>query len=629
MKIKSGFHKLLNSRANQLKSKLSDVTNQGKNTIGHIAKEIESKTHVVESINNKKNKLSEDVVHFIKEHELDKKVNTLANNTDASLKSGISSFKESSAWKRTQSKFQNAEQVVSEKLSGIVNSEAIGDRAKSLGHKSINAYGVIRGAVKNYYAPESASELLTTTREELIYLNACILQISRGQSEKIAERFSKALISKAASVGAAGGLFALVSAFGAASTGTAIATLSGAAATNATLAWIGGIVGGGMAAGATITGGLSLLVGGLVYKTLSSDPRKIDDLTDKEKKIVESCGLIIAVIDDLFEQYSRSNHGIFLSKAETQGLLDGFLTPLSNMLNDEKAFILSQLDDKHHLLFQEHALNDFKGEVIDGFEYFIKYVADKQNPNHYVAPKRKYNPEPNQAPAFAIGGMMYALLNAYEIIETPDNNLAIEALRRMNKSWANLNDVELGNALSKYDHEALKGVANNAKGIYHELIYVRDFNLENGETHKAELFGATNHPGSDVRITNIETGDFRDVQLKALSDEYGIHHHYERYKDIELLATEEIASLVDDVESTGISNEEISEKMREVINELSENSCFDAAQNTAQMTVLISVIKSASDVLAGKATAAQAGISTIKNVTLSTSSTLLTAYLFS
>ena len=59
-----------------------------------------------------------------------------------------------------------------------------------------------------------------------------------------------------AGMAAGAGTMALVAAYGTASTGTAIASLSGAAATNASLAFLGGSVGGGMAAGTFVLGGI-------------------------------------------------------------------------------------------------------------------------------------------------------------------------------------------------------------------------------------------------------------------------------------------------------------------------------------------------------------------------------------
>ncbi len=64
-------------------------------------------------------------------------------------------------------------------------------------------------------------------------------------------------VNAAASAMAAGAATGLVGSFGTASTGTAIASLFGAAKSTATLYWIGGLVGGGVAAGGAI-----LLVGG-------------------------------------------------------------------------------------------------------------------------------------------------------------------------------------------------------------------------------------------------------------------------------------------------------------------------------------------------------------------------------
>src|SRR5690606_27031187 len=106
---------------------------------------------------------------------------------------------------------------------------------------------------------------------------------------------------------AVGGIFALVCAFGTAGTGTAIASLSGAAATSATLAWVGGLLGGSMATGAVLTGGLGIVVGLAAYKTLGSERRPFEQLSELEQRIVQSSWVLIAMIDD----FLKDETGIF------------------------------------------------------------------------------------------------------------------------------------------------------------------------------------------------------------------------------------------------------------------------------------------------------------------------------
>lgn len=87
---------------------------------------------------------------------------------------------------------------------------------------------------------------------------------------------------KVTGAAATAGIFGLVSTLGTAGTGTAIGTLSGAASTSATLAWIGGLFGGGMAAGAVVLPAVGIAVGAAaamaIRKKFFSRQRALADL---------------------------------------------------------------------------------------------------------------------------------------------------------------------------------------------------------------------------------------------------------------------------------------------------------------------------------------------------------------
>jgi len=141
-------------------------------------------------------------------------------------------------------------------------------------------YGATRETIKPYFAAEAPQELLVNTRKELSKVSACLMQISSSDSDKLASQFSNAVLAKVSGAVASGSLIALVATYGTAGTGTAIASLSGAAATNATLAWVGGLLGGGMATGVVLTGGIGLVAGLAAYKLLSSERRSFESLSE-------------------------------------------------------------------------------------------------------------------------------------------------------------------------------------------------------------------------------------------------------------------------------------------------------------------------------------------------------------
>jgi hypothetical protein len=590
------------------------------------------KPRISDAISSARETLKEQVDYLSRHFTFGKNTKRVLKEITQDLSEGKESLKAFSAWKRVLKALQTAQ-----KPSFIPVGTAITSIKRKVGRRAITGLGVVqaiedggwstaatiwrkvRKKIKFYFAPENAEELLKSTREELVYLNMCILQISKSEADKIATQFSIALASKLTGAGVTGGIFALVSAFGTAGTGTAIAGLSGVAATNATLAWIGGIVGGGVATGAVLTGGLTLLIGLGTYKYLGSESRRIEDLSIEEKRIIESTGLLISAIDE-----ELAKEKIELNRADAENLFSGFLVPLQTLLIENKEAILGSLDSKYQLLFKEHALVDFEGVVIDGFRYWIETMPEEERISFHGAKKTV-----NTTAGFVLGGVVYSLLKGDSIPPTLENDIALDALRRMKSDWEGMSTDELGDALQKYDVDQLKGVLSNAKGIYHELLFVDQFN-RNHTHQKAQVFEETNHAGADIQIVDMATGDvIKEAQLKALQDDYGITEHFDRYPDIEVIATSEVASLFDNVGSSGLSNQEISEQMSRLVNDLSDNPAVSEAIDVAVISGLISVGKEAVEVLLGRKEASGIGIETIRNVSVATGSALVASWIFS
>ena len=64
-----------------------------------------------------------------------------------------------------------------------------------------NAWGDFRQWMKQYPSPDTPEELLNQTREELLYVVACILQIPPRSAAKWVDRFGKTLTAKLAAAG--------------------------------------------------------------------------------------------------------------------------------------------------------------------------------------------------------------------------------------------------------------------------------------------------------------------------------------------------------------------------------------------------------------------------------------------
>ena len=161
---------------------------------------------------------------------------------------------------------------------------------------------------------------------------------------------------------------------------------------------------------------------------------------------------------------------------------------------------------------------------------------------------------------FSVG--VYQILNEISVHETLEMSLVAEAIRR---STRKLNDdasiEEIRDYLSGYEEKALNGVLANVKGIYHELIFEHSENYD-GDGITARLFEETNHPGADVEfMMNGEA--ISQVQLKAVKSKELVLEHFEKYPNIEVYATSEIASELDGVVESGFSNEELEASVHE------------------------------------------------------------------
>ncbi len=206
-----------------------------------------------------------------------------------------------------------------------------------------------------------ASDLMVTTKKELNYTVACIMQVNSKSASDFTGRVIKVFGAKTASAATATGFLGLVSTFGTAGTGTAITSLSGAAATNATFAWVGGLVGGGMAAGTFLTGGLALVVGVGAYKLFGSKAREYEALKEIDRQIVDTCIILIKAINEQIEK----NENPTLKELEL--INHHSLTPLYKLMKNNEKDIRSRLDFKNNVAFLVNALPDYKRNVLDIF----------------------------------------------------------------------------------------------------------------------------------------------------------------------------------------------------------------------------------------------------------------------
>ena len=492
----------------------------------------------------------------------------------------------------------------------ILKETGVEDAFDAARHGAEVAYGKTREVIKPYFTTDDPHELLKRTRTELAEISACIMQISSSESEKLAHQFGKAIASKISGVAASGALLSLVATFGTSGTGTAIAALHGAAYTSATLAWVGSLVGGGMAAGAVLTGGVTIVVGLAAYKVLGSDRRSFESLTEVEQRIVQSTWLVMAIIDD----YLKEPPELFTQK-EAELLLENFFRPLLEELTVNTDAICENLDGRHAVIFRQHVLTDFKRVVIDGFDGFVEGYPLKGF----------YNAE------YVIGGVFYALLTQTAVSGDLESQLVLEALRRSTGALTHASEGQLGDYLRDLSPEGMKGVGSNVKGIYHELLYTHNYNDSHVDTY-AEMFAATNHPGADIQIKDVETDAvIGEYQLKAVAGTEPIHTHFHKYPDIPVYATDEVAQQFSDpqVESSGFENEVLKERVHDDLDSVADNTMSDRAWDSFLLAAGVASARELFEMVNGEREFPDAVANACKAAGVSGAATLMAAYLFS
>jgi len=142
------------------------------------------------------------------------------------------------------------------------------------------------------------------------------------------------------------------------------------------------------------------------------------------------------------------------------------------------------------------------------------------------------------------------------------------ALKRANNGLEYQSPEQIGEYLSTMDEEQLAGLANNVKGILHEIEYV---SLENsdGDLFEASLFTETNHPGTDVILTNTVTGEINEVQLKATDSKGYVAEWLADHPEGEIVVTDEIAESMD-LQSSGFANDELTVRVDDFLDKLVE-----------------------------------------------------------
>ena len=147
-----------------------------------------------------------------------------------------------------------------------------------------------------------------------------------------------------------------------------------------------------------------------------------------------------------------------------------------------------------------------------------------------------------------------------------DETIILQAAKRAVPDLHNKSTAEVGAYLQEMDEDQLLGLANNVKGILHEIQFVEIENND-GDEFTATLFADTNHPDTDVLLTNHKTGEISEIQLKATDNSSYVNDWINRHEDGEILVTEELAQQMD-LQSSGQSNAELTADVNEFVDKI-------------------------------------------------------------
>jgi hypothetical protein len=431
------------------------------------------------------------------------------------------------------------------------------------------------------YTPENFFEKGAISLEDLV--DALLIE-KRGTSARIVT----ALSGKLAAAGTTASLFSIASILGTASTGTAISSLSGAAFNSAALAWIGGsvVTGGWIVLGVAAAGGALAYFGSrkLVGKW-TGRRRKKKNLDPQEMRFVETC-LMLATA---FRERANQNTVLDPLTAETlqQNLKHDFLEQLD--------VCIAKVSDWPDLPLMR--LEDCKVNVVEMFEALSTTNSQKSSVRR----------NPSSAVPFATGAVSATILKLMSDTVpsfTEDEELVLQALRRSNSSLADASELELSEYVQSLSVEQISGLKNNVKGIYHELAFQRHENMD-GDEYIVELFGDTNHAGADVRIINVETGDVSEVQLKATNYASYVRDHNERYENIDVLVTSEIAASSPDWSSSEFSNADLTADTSSALQKLDHGADADIVESMG-VAAMVTLAANAKSMLKGEALSVKA-----------------------
>lgn len=148
-------------------------------------------------------------------------------------------------------------------------------------------------------------------------------------------------------------------------------------------------------------------------------------------------------------------------------------------------------------------------------------------------------------------------------------------------------------SLNERSHEEILGFVNAWKGKLFEVevqdqlnagVQVGDWQLEAGQ--HAELADSATQPGWDLSIINDDGSVAEVIQLKATDSASYVNHALDRYPDINVIATSDIAAHADNLDSVSVADTSVHDVTGDVTDAINNDSASDALLHTAPATLI-------------------------------------------
>lgn len=206
-----------------------------------------------------------------------------------------------------------------------------------------------------------------------------------------------------------------------------------------------------------------------------------------------------------------------------------------------------------------------------------------------------------------------------------EEDLVLQALRISSPTkLANANADELAEYLRgmSSDPQRVGGLLSAVKGKYHELLLAREENSD-GDEVSADLAEELNTPGYDIEFF-VDGHVIDRVQVKAVSSREQVLEHLEKYPDIDIQVTEEVARMFEEerVTGSGFSNEEIEKHVVDRLEELQGDGLIEEiTEGLATSALVIAAI------MAGKVVRGELSASDIRSLVTNIGAGFTTAIL--